>query len=303
MSIDSKSMIDSKSDSKTSIYQSANTSKTIAVLAPASYYKEESFQNGCTWLTSLGYTLLYAPHHQARYLYNSGTVKQRVSDLLWALNHPEVDLIWCIRGGYGSVELLPYLEQLDINKPILGFSDITALFSYLWNQKNLNGFHAPVLTSIHYSDEQSLNYLKTWLSHGTLPKLSALHLLGSKTICTAPIVGGNLCILASLCGSIYQLKPHGCILALEDINEPAYKIDRMLLQLELSGVFDHIEGILLGEFYQCSVVKEADWTLIDVFIKRLAHLNVPVYYQAPFGHHKQNWIWQQGQIITLETLS
>lgn len=75
----------------------------------------------------------------------------------------------------------------------------------------------------------------------------------------------------------------------------------MLVQLELSGVFDHIEGILLGEFYLCPVVKKADWTLIDVFIKRLAHLNVPVYYQAPFGHHKQNWIWQQGQIITLET--
>ena len=287
-------------DDSSSTHSISSVNHTIAVLAPASHYKEDAFQKGCLWLTSLGYTLICAPHYQARDLYNSGTVEDRVSDLLWALNHPKVDLIWCIRGGYGSVELLPHLAQVEINKPIIGFSDITALFSYLWNQKNPNGFHAPVLTSISYSDQQSLEYLKAWLIHGTVPKLSAIHLLGPQIKCTAPLVGGNLCILSSLCGSDYQLNSHGCILALEDINEPAYKIDRMLLQLELSGMFDNLEGILLGEFYQCPVAKDEDWTLIDVFKKRLTHLNIPVYYQAPFGHHAQNWIWQQGQLITLE---
>ena len=102
-------------------------------------------------------------------------------------------------------------------------------------------------------------------------------------------------MLASMCGTSYQLRAEGTILALEDIAEPAYKIDRMLLQLDQSGMFEGIRGILLGEFHNCNIPSTANWTILDVFEKRLRHLNIPVYHNAPFGHNRTNWIWRVGQ--------
>jgi muramoyltetrapeptide carboxypeptidase len=107
-------------------------------------------------------------------------------------------------------------------------------------------------------------------------------------------------VLASLCGTPFQLKADGCILALEDIAEPLYKIDRMLLQLEQSGVFEGVIGILMGSFHNCHPPQNASFTLLDVFTERLLHLDIPVYVESEFGHNEINWMWKVGQDLHLQ---
>ena len=89
-------------------------------------------------------------------------------------------------------------------------------------------------------------------------------------------------------------------MALEDIAEPLYKIDRMLLQLEQSGVFDGVVGILLGSFHNCNPPQHATYTLQDVFKERFTHLNIPIYKQSEFGHNEINWMWKVGQRLQLQ---
>ena len=273
----------------------------IAAISPSGIHNPETFQKGIECLEAWGHKILCSPNHKAQYLYTAGTIEQRLADFKWALENPDVDIVWFIRGGYGTAELLPYLEHIPITKPIIGFSDATALLSYLWNSKQTVGYHGPVLNSIAtLSDERSLQKTKDFLETRKTAELPAQYLFGSKETVQAPLVGGNLCMLASLCGTKYQLETADCILALEDIGEPAYKIDRMLLQLEQAGMFNKLKGILLGEFYSCKTPQQVDWTMMDVFARRLKNTNIPVYHKAPFGHHNTNWIWQVGQAQTLQ---
>ena len=276
-------------------------SKIIAAISPSGIHNPQTFQKGIECLSSWGHHIICSPHHKAQYFYTAGRPEQRIEDFHWALENPDVDLIWFIRGGYGTAELLPALENTAITKPIIGFSDATALLSVLWNSGQGEGYHGPVLNSIAtLSDEESLVKVREFLATGTTSQLPAEYLFGPKITVQAPLVGGNLCMLAVMCGTPYQLNASGCILALEDIAEPAYKIDRMLLQLEQAGLFQGLKGILLGEFHNCNTPSQADWAMRDVFIKRLCHLGIPVYHQAPFGHHKTNWIWKVGQSQTLQ---
>ena len=276
-------------------------SKMIAAISPSGIHNPQTFQKGIECIESWGHKIVCASNHTAKYLYTAGTIDQRITDFRWALENPEIELIWFIRGGYGTAELLPSLENIELTKPIIGFSDATVLLSFLWNSGQAKGYHGPVLNSIAtLSDEESLEKTRQFLATGKTSELPAQYLFGPKEMVQAPLVGGNLCMLASMCGTRYQLNTKGTILALEDIGEPAYKIDRMLLQLEQAGMFKDLKGILLGEFHNCKIPNQADWTMLDVFARRLDGINVPVYHKAPFGHHKTNWIWQLGQPQTLQ---
>ena len=90
-------------------------------------------------IESWGHKIICSPNYKAKYLYTAGTVEERISDFIWALKNPAVDIIWFIRGGYGTAELLAVLEKTPISKPVIGFSDATALLSYLWNSKQRQG--------------------------------------------------------------------------------------------------------------------------------------------------------------------
>ena len=278
------------------------TSKTILAISPSGVFNPDTLSAGIELLESWGHTVILSPNHGAQHLYTAGTKTQRLTDVEWAIQHPTGDCIWFVRGGYGTAQLLPFLTN-PFNKPIIGFSDATALLSHGWNKQQNNMIHGPVLNSLAtLCDEQTQQYVRSYLESDTLPKLSGTHLIGPTTPLVGPVVGGNLCVLASLCGSPYQLRTNDCILALEDIGEPFYKIDRMLLQLELSGMFEHIKGILLGTFEGCRAPLNSEMTLHDVFKERLAHLNIPIYVNAPFGHGATNWPWAQGQQVRLSPL-
>jgi muramoyltetrapeptide carboxypeptidase len=279
----------------------SSNGKTIAAISPSGIHDPILLNKSIQMVESWGHTVVCSENHNALHLYTAGTVTQRIKDLQWALHNPDIDIIWFIRGGYGCAQLLPQLDDMNFSKPIIGFSDATALLAYLWNRKIPVGFHGPVLHSLEsLCDERSQLFIKDFLFSGFVPQMQATYYFGPIHSVKAPVIGGNLCVLASLCGTPYQLRTEGCILALEDIQEPAYKIDRLLHQLEQSGMFDNIAGILLGSFHKCHVPSEVDWSLDTVFRHRLEHLNIPVYYKAKFGHNEINWIWKVGSKQILE---
>ena len=273
--------------------------KTILAISPSGIFNPESLRQGVTLLESWGHTVLFSPNYDAQHMYTAGTLAQRLEDLLWAIEHPFGDCIWFVRGGYGTAQLLPHLDW-PIGKPIIGFSDATALLTNGWNNNQSGMIHGPVLNSLAtLCDAHSINTVMNYLNSGQLPTIHGTYLMGPKTTIHAPVVGGNLCVLASLCGTPYQLNADGCILALEDVGEAFYKLDRLLLQLELSGMFHKIQGILLGTFEGCNPPRDSSLNILDVFVERLGPLNIPVYHQGPFGHGSTNWMWEQGQIIKL----
>ena len=274
--------------------------RTIAAISPSGIHEPSKLAQSIELVESWGHRVVCGPNHEKRHLYTAGTVSERISDVRWAMESPEIDVIWFIRGGYGTAQLLAHLPPV-CTKPIVGFSDATALLAHGWTQgpdkpRWSELYHGPVLNSLYsLCDDDSQRHVQRWLATGQTPNMRGEYAFGPRTTVAGPLVGGNLCVLASLCGGSTLGDYKGCILALEDIAEPLYKIDRMLLQLEISGVFDGIAGILLGSFHNCHPPRDAEYTLMDVLKERLAHLDIPVYVNSPFGHNDINWIWKYGQ--------
>ncbi len=278
--------------------------RRIAAISPSGIHDMQKLTDSIALVESWGHSITTGRHHDKRHLYTAGTQTERLHDLQWAIESDEVDMIWFIRGGYGTAQLLDTLQHCS--KPIVGFSDATALLAHGWNQGWKQLYHGPVLYSLaSLCDPQSQQKMRHWLANDTCSSFNHRYAFGPTERIKAPLVGGNLCVLASLCGTPAQLQADGCILALEDIAEPLYKIDRMLLQLEQSGVFKGVRGILMGSYHKCLPPNGASYSLLDVFQERLGHLNIPVYLGAEFGHHQTNWIWKLGQQQSLfvESLS
>lgn len=276
----------------------------IAVVAPSHPFREEGYQAGAALLRSWGYEVVEPPNLRQQFRYNAGTVAERAADLGWALTAPHIDAVWVVRGGSGNGRLLQHLpwDRVARRRPIFGFSDATALFAGCWRHARGKPVHAPVLHSLtDHADASSRDALRALLQ-GAPPALGGRWLAGPQEVVEAPIVGGNLCVLASLCGTPWQLDARGCVLLLEDIGEPPYKLDRMLWQLEEAGQLDGVAGVLLGEFTGCTPrlrPGQVPWTLNDQLSDLLQPLGVPVYTEVPVGHGPINHAFVWGSPVRL----
>lgn len=242
----------------------------IGVFAPSHRFDELRLQAGLQLLREAGHHPVLAPNLYATHRYLAGRDAERLADLVWALNDPDLDVAWMVRGGSGLGRLLPLLPPTRPLRGAIGFSDGTALHAALFQRHGVQGWHGPV---VHSLAAQGLSApVERWDGSGR----------GSAS---GPVVGGNLCVLTSLCGTPDQLRARGCLLALEDIGEPAYKVDRMLSQLRLSGSLEGVVGVLLGDFGELP-------ELLDIVRE---HLNVPYALGLPFGHGAQNLPWRYGQ--------
>jgi len=273
------------------------------VIAPSGIFDPDRLALGFDLLSSWGLRPVAAPHLDARHRYTAGTVQERRADLAWALSSPDLDAVWLARGGSGAVHLLPGLAAAVVDdRPLIGFSDATALFCALRSAGVGRGVHGPVLHSLaDHADDASRAWLAAMLLRGQGGLLPGTHLAGPSARVDAPLVGGNLCVLASLCGTPWALQAEGCIVLLEDIAEPAYKIDRMIQQLRFSGCFDGAVGIALGSFTSCPVPQGAGWTLSDLLADLLAPLDLPVLTGLPVGHGPANRSFVFGAPAVLDT--
>jgi muramoyltetrapeptide carboxypeptidase len=290
---------------------------TLGVIAPASAIPEHVIEKALENLTNLGFKLKLGKNLRASKGYLAGTDEQRVEDLNWAFSDPEVDAVWCIRGGYGATRILPMIDFKIIKKNpkiFIGYSDITALHVAIFQKTGLVTFHGPVGTS-DYTDFTKPNVWdlltkptpQYFLKHSVENLKNESNLFKPEVItagkCQGQLIGGNLSLLSAMDGTPYALKDlKGKILFMEDIDERPYRVDRMLTQMLQAHDFTKLAGIALGIFDGCNPkVDENSLTLMECFKDRLGHLGIPVMYGLSFGHIKNQYTLPVGIEAAFDT--
>jgi muramoyltetrapeptide carboxypeptidase len=268
----------------------------IGVVAPSGIFDPERLVAGLELIRAWGYTPVQGPNLYAQHFFTAGTAAQRASDLAWALTNPDLDAAWFARGGYGTIQTLSALPWSKMDgRPILGFSDATALFCAMERVGVPGAVHSPVLHSLaDHPNDETRDALQLLLADGDEVFLPGELLCGSGGPVAGRVIGGNLCMLASVAGTPWALQGEGAIVLIEDVGEPPYKLHRMLTQLRLSGALDGVVGVALGTFTGAQVPADADWSLDELMTELLAPLNVPVLKGLPVGHGPDNRPWRYG---------
>lgn len=266
----------------------------VALLSPASAVPEENLQPALNLCKSLGLEPVPYPScfFCSRDGYFAATDAQRAEDLNRAFADPNIDGIWCIRGGYGAHRLQPLLDTDTIRKNpkwFGGYSDITALHIFLNQVCGLETYHCTMPSTEPRPNDYTLSYLKKALFGSlsgalTYPqdqKLTAL--VPGKAV--GQLCGGNLSLIASSIGTPWELDCKGKILFLEDIGEKTYRIDSMLTQLRNAGKFRDCAGILLGAWTDCEPeMPERTLSLEEIFRQLIVPAGKPTIAGIPCGH-------------------
>jgi muramoyltetrapeptide carboxypeptidase len=264
----------------------------ISIVAPSFVFDTERIRDGLDLFRSLGFEPHVPEGLSERDGYFAGPDAHRATLLSQALTDPNTTGVICARGGYGAARLLPSLpyEHLRKNpKLLVGFSDITALSLGLYAKLGLCSLHGPMIGTLRWDDTSTQNLIK--LATGKPAEPLKLHepVVLSHGTTEGTLLGGNLCLIASLVGTPYFPNFDGAILYLEDVDEKPYRVDRMLTQLELAGVLDKISGALVGDFAGCEDPNYPEPSWLTVIERRLAKRGVPVLAGFPGGHRKINW--------------
>jgi muramoyltetrapeptide carboxypeptidase len=288
----------------------------IGVPAPASPWENRSdVLRGVEWWESRGYRVKLAEGVWRRDAYVAGDAKARARDLEALFADPEVDVVQCLTGGYGSAQLIPNLalEVIAANpKPFIGYSDITALHVALRQATGLVTFYGPHLWTVGARETSAFTrdrMLAVLSGDGTGPVPAdpddpyVRPLRGGRV--TAPLVGGCLWLLAQTMGTPWEVRLDGCILFIEDFDAPPWYIDGMLTQLGHAGKLDNLAGVVVGEMAKCDWSESRpEWprtkSLEDVLEERLEPLGVPVLYKLPLGHGRHLATIPLGVLATLD---
>jgi len=285
---------------------------TLGVIAPAGQLQDnELFRSGIAILQEMGFHLKFPRDlwPGTSYLSDSDTRRAEEFNSLW--RDPEVKGIIAMRGGYGCLRIL---DKIDINlikhtpKPIVGFSDISLLLNYLHLTTGLVSYHGPVVTSLPSATPEAQERLYRSLTGAALAAISTneLEIIQVGPTAQGAIIGGNLASLTTVLGTGFDHIWHNKILFLEDVNEPVYKIDRMLTQLRLAGKFENISGIILGDFhldaYQDPIeilrYRESIWNLV---ISICGSPELPIWANLPSGHCPRNLTFPLGATVELNS--
>ncbi|MCM2334989.1 MAG: LD-carboxypeptidase [Anaeromyxobacteraceae bacterium] len=281
----------------------------VRVIAPGSPYDPEVLQAG---LAVLEGRLGLRPRHRddlgARAGYLAGDDARRLDEWREAVADREARAIFCARGGYGVMRLLQAIDPAPLladPKLLVGFSDVTALHALL-NRAGLATVHGPVVTQLGRAPADAVDHLEALLS-GRAPRAGAwaapapgAGLTGTATVtagrATGPLLGGSLTLLAHLCGTPFLPPLEGAILAIEDVGERPYRLDRYLTQLRLAGALDGLAGVAIGQLDRCD---GGDGAAAEAVRGVVRALGVPAVEGLPFGHEDRNLALPLGPRATL----
>ncbi len=290
---------------------------TIGLVSPSGPVSEDRWQGVVKSLEGLGFKLEYDEKQVlAQYGYLAGKDEMRAKEVNRLFENDKIDGIWCVRGGYGSARILPMLDYKMIKKnpkPLIGFSDVTALLSGIFLKTGLVGFHGPVGTSnfTDYTQKHTLNVLMNPKDKYTiefakenLEKRNTAYqpYTVNEGTATGQLVGGNLTLVSSLMGTPYELDMKGKLVFLEDVGEKPYRLDRMVSQLLLAGKLQQAAGVVLGVFNDCEAgTGDNSLTLKEMIFDRFQSLNIPVVYGLSFGHISNNFTLPLGIEAEMDT--
>lgn len=260
----------------------------VAVVAPASGFERAAFDGGLA-LIGERYRPSHGPGLFERHRYLAGDDARRLAELTAALADPEVRALFCARGGYGAARLLRHLAAQPppgLPKPLVGFSDITAL--HLWLQAHGRvSIHGPVLTQLPRLAEATRLRLFDLLESDA----PAAALRGSDSyvggLAEGPLLGGNLSVFSRVMCTPCMPDLDGAVLLLEDQGERPYRLDRMWTHLELAGVFARVRGIVLGTFTACEEAGGA-YSSAEVLRELAQATGLPCAAGFPIGHGAVN---------------
>lgn len=264
---------------------------SIAVLAPASAPRDPApYEEGLARLrTTYDLHMVWEPGTERGYL--SAPDPDRVDALNRAIRAPDIRAVLCVRGGYGCLRLLSFVDwTLARENPTLlvGYSDVTALHLAFYTHAGWTGISGPVVTEWAQADEttlESFKALSTGESKQFLTGFDASMTSIVEGTATGPLLGGNLAVLTRLIGTPHAPDFEGVILVLEEVSEAPYRIDRMLAHLQLAGVLDAVAGVVLGHFTTGDLDPDTPTlSLSTVFHHYFASRSYPVISGFPYGH-------------------
>lgn len=260
----------------------------IGIAAPASAFDPREFAAGVATLEALGFAVVEAEGIHERVGRFAGSDALRAAGVNRLMTDPGVDAVLCARGGYGSLRILAAIDYDAIRrrpKPLVGFSDATALLVALAARCRCPVVHGPMVTTLAGAAPESLQALAAALrgeGPESLPCEGGRPLRGGRA--EGPVIGGNLTTLCHLLGTPFAPDCDGRILFLEERGEAPYRIDRMLTQMRLAGCFAGVRGLLLGRFSECGEAEEVERVVMDV----LGDLPFPVLAGVAAGHGEPN---------------
>jgi muramoyltetrapeptide carboxypeptidase len=273
----------------------------VAIVAPAGPFDREELFRGLAWLQTR-YRLRIDQRIFAREGYLAGSDASRAAVLDHAMIDPEVEAIFSARGGYGLMRVLDALSwDAFVSKPkhFVGFSDVTA-FHVVANARGVATIHGPNIgglgRSITASERASLIASLEHLPLDPWTNLSPIVFEGREV--RGPLFGGNLALVEAMAAAGRLVVPPGALIALEDVTERPYRIDRMLTSLLLGGHLKDARAIVFGDFYQCDPGPEGV-TVEEVLRERTKDLGIPVVTRAPFGHRSPNHAFPLGRFASL----
>ena len=296
----------------------------LRIISPSGAIDPVYIDQAAARLRSWGHEVSEGAHARGAWGRFAGTDEERLSDLVAALADPSVDAILCSRGGYGLQRIIGQIPP--ITKPVIGFSDITALhqLSAISSQQSVHAIMCKHIATLP-EDSEPLMALRRALNGEPLSYSVAPHPLNRDGSAKAPVFGGNLSVLYGLQGTPYSLQQSAIssqqsaissqpsaissqqsaissqqsaissqapILLIEDVGERHYHIDRMMRNLKMSGVLAQIGGLIVGQFTDCEDDPAMNCTVYETIKEAVAEYDYPVLFNAPFGHVEHNLpIW------------
>jgi muramoyltetrapeptide carboxypeptidase len=276
----------------------------VALVAPAGPLRgPEELDASVANARVLGWEPLPGIHVLGRRDYLSGSDAERLQDLNAALADDRVDAVWCVRGGYGAMRLLPHVDWASLTRrprALIGFSDVTALHAAASTRCELVTYHGPTART-PLTDFSRASLVRAVVERREPCGRAESARTVRRGHASGRLVGGNLAILAALAGTPYAPDYRGALLVLEDVGEPAYRVDRMLTQLRMSGALDHIAGLVVGHFTEAAPGRDLSSDVLDALVAEAADVaGVPAIAGAPVGHIDDQWTIPLGATAQLD---
>lgn len=269
----------------------------IAIISPAGAVDEAQLENGIKLIETKGFEPVLGKNLYTKYShgYNyAGTEKERISDLNWAFNDDEVSAVWASRGGYGCQHLLRHIQLSKFKKDpkwYVGYSDNTVIQSFLL-KSNFASIHGQTVKTSNFGVTAASYDLIFDILKGEKPKYTIeKNQFNKKGSAEGTLIGGNLALIYALLGTNYSFNFKDKILFIEDIGENFYALDRMLISLDLAGVFRKIKGLIIGGMTNMGEEKENknfeksfDHFAYQIISERISKFDFPTAFGFPNGH-------------------
>ena len=274
---------------------------TIGLVCPAGFMPVEKVSECIRVLNEdWGFTTKVGKTVGKQFNYFSGTDEERLKDFQQMMDDDEVKAVLCARGGYGVGRIIDHVDFSRFKKNskwIIGFSDITILHSHIYRNYYIATLHAPMANAFNDGGYQNefVQSLRNVLQGKKIKYQIANHEFNRKGEAIGELVGGNLALLAHLCGTDSDLKTKGRILFLEDTGEYLYNIDRMMYQLKRSGKLDKLAGLIVGGFCDMKdTEKPFGQSAYEIIRELVKEYDYPVCYGFPVSHEKENYTLKIG---------